>query len=409
MRAPVLVLVVVVAAVVLAAVLPACQLFGERARCNPATEGVNHACAVDEECGDDHFCRKLSLEQDCAPRAEAASASLHMTVGSAVGVAAMGDDLFGTAAVLVADAHTCNSRVGAGCAGQIANPAGTQPLGSIAALDDDVQSTSLSQSPIRFDPPPALDYAHGFTLEAVVRTPAALAPSAAPLSAIASMSHAGDGWILGVDATGALVLRTGAFDTALAPPSAAVWHHVLCSVDVPALRTAADPDDDNAALDVACVIDGHLAAPAERNASGQTLSAVAHPLVLGGIDTSPASPTLDGAQVAVVRVWPRGDLAPGVRAVDREDSLIDEERARLMRYLGINIDVAKPRFLATNNGTAARLVPVLGHFEIVDGGWPRMFHSKSGSRGLLLEPDRQNLLEPVSITCPSGNTTFTSL
>src|SRR5205814_688497 len=41
----------------------------------------------------------------------------------------------------------------------------------------------------------------------------------------------------------------------------------------------------------------------------------------------------------------------------------------------------------------------LKHFELVDGGWPRVSHALDGTRALLLEPERENLLDRGALAC----------
>jgi hypothetical protein len=404
-----------VALAVVVAAAASCQIFGLTApRCDHRNGDAQHACAPDEFCTADDVCAKQGALGSCAPSPAPATRAVHVSAigdGTVRGVVAMDDDLFGTKAAIIADVHGCNSdAIVPGCAGQDDNPSGTQALGALGLKDPSLTATVLTEKSIRFPAPRDFDEGAGFSFEAVLKTPPrapALQQSGA-LSAIVSMASqpdgpAGgvDGFILGVDAVDQLVLQVGGVAVQLTqalPQGApqptnlgAIWHHVLCTVDAPALIGGAQDA-------VLCAIDGKLAPPAT---PGTAAIASTHTLVVGGVEERD---DVNGATIAVARVWSQGRPEPGLRTIDREDALLDEARARLMRYVGVQLaDVAAPRFLVTNLAGFPRAEPIgpVGntHFELVDESWPRVAESAKGATGLLLEPDRRNRLDAHVIGC----------
>ncbi len=386
------------ALVVAAAALgPGCQLFGERPRCDPENDRSVQACPADQFCAPDGFCAPKRQLDACAPAAVPASRPLHLGVAAA-GVQAMGDTIGdGVSVLVVGDAHLCNA-VARGCPGQSANPAGAQPLGAVTGVSGFAGvSTRLELEDLHF--PVGGAFTDGVTVEAVFRSSAQAPGATLP---IASMVDGSDGWILEEAVDGSVVLVAGRARATLAAPSPATWHHVLCTVDAAAVGAAGFPADA-----VLCAVDGAVASPAEDIGGRRTLAAP-HDLVVGAVPDD----ALSAVEVAVVRVWPTARPYDAGDALARIDALVDDERARVFRYLGLVVDVpddGAPRFRSTNSGNTVRALRVnnalADAFELVPAGWPRLAHSADGTQGgVLLEPTRENRLDPGVAGCTAGAT-----
>lgn len=387
----------------------ACQILScEPPRC--ALGDVVGACAEDEVCGSDGFCRPAQ-PSICAsaPRVEVTRTMSMDIVDDGLGVEAMGDELFGRVpAAFVADVRGCSDEGGRpNCPEGVArNPAVVQPLGALSAAGA-TAFTPLVQRNVLVLPHDPIDLSQGFAFEALFRT-----PTSGATTRVASMidgdPDTSSGWHLSV-IDGISVLAVADVVVGLAGRSDATWMHVLCTVDARVARSERDDDD------VICAVDGRLAflpAVAIDAPLGRGLGSGNAPLVLGAREVT--GPVEGDAATAVVRIWP-GDVYAAAQiaggTLARSDALVYEARRRLSRYVGLRISVPanELRFLLTNlDVRLPRAQPVehggLRRHELVGGGWPRVTHTAQGLPGLLLEPDRFDLLEGAFATCSGKRT-----
>jgi hypothetical protein len=382
----------------------ACQILScEPPRC--ALGDAVGACEPGEVCASDGFCRRAT-PSPCAPliRSEVTRSVSMEIVDDGLGVDAMGDELFGrVGAAFVADVRGCTDVGGRPpCPdGVLDNPPVVQPLGALSAIGATAFTPLVSRNTVVLPHPP-IDVSEGFAVEVLFRTPTSDATTV-----VASMIDAGtnDGWQL-IIVDGVALFVVADVVVGLASRSDATWMHVLCTVDPPVAGSERDDDD------VICTVDGRLGfLPAvPLGSQGSSLGTGQAQLLLGA--TEPDAPPLGDAAVAVVRIWSGdvfalGQLPGGTLA--RSDALAYEARRRLSRYVGLRISVPSDelRFLLTNlDIRLPRAQPVehggLRRHEIVGGGWPRVTHTAQGLAGLLLEPDRFDLLSGAWAACADG-------